>query len=69
MKIHNRDLWERTVASVPMGRLAEPAEIADGVLFLASDLARFVTGETLCVDGGLTAWSGLPKGIQRNVLD
>jgi meso-butanediol dehydrogenase/(S,S)-butanediol dehydrogenase/diacetyl reductase len=34
--------------------------IADAVLFLASDLARFVTGEALVVDGGLSAWSGLP---------
>jgi 3-oxoacyl-[acyl-carrier protein] reductase len=39
-------------AAMPIGRLAEPAEIAETVLFLASDAARFVTGATLDVNGG-----------------
>lgn len=39
-------------AVVPMGRLAEPAEIADAVLFLASPLSRWITGQTLRVSGG-----------------
>ncbi len=42
-------------ARTPMGRVAEPAEIAGPVLFLASDLASFITGQTLFVDGGWTA--------------
>jgi meso-butanediol dehydrogenase/(S,S)-butanediol dehydrogenase/diacetyl reductase len=54
------ELVQQTRDVVPMGRLAEPAEIADAVVFLASDLARFVTGTTLVVDGGLSAWTGLP---------
>jgi 3-oxoacyl-[acyl-carrier protein] reductase len=38
---------------IPMGRIGEPDEIADVVLFLASSAARYMTGQTLVVDGGL----------------
>ncbi|MEM7276139.1 MAG: SDR family oxidoreductase, partial [Actinomycetota bacterium] len=37
---------------IPMGRRAEPEDVADAVLFLASDEARFLTGVALDVDGG-----------------
>ena len=40
----------------PMGRLAEPKEIASAAVFLASDEASFITGETLVVDGGWLAY-------------
>jgi NAD(P)-dependent dehydrogenase (short-subunit alcohol dehydrogenase family) len=43
------------VSQVPLGRLATPDEIADAVLFIASDRARFITGQVLCVDGGYSA--------------
>ena len=39
---------------IPLGRIAEPEEVADVVVFLASDAARYVTGQELLVDGGLT---------------
>ena len=39
---------------IPLGRIGEPDEVADVVLFLASDAARYVTGQELVVDGGLT---------------
>jgi 3-oxoacyl-[acyl-carrier protein] reductase len=42
------------VANVPVGRMAQPYEIASAVCFLASDLANYVTGVVLPVDGGLT---------------
>ncbi|MEO7429832.1 MAG: SDR family oxidoreductase [Acidimicrobiales bacterium] len=51
-----RALWEpaeeRIAASMPLARLGEPVDIANAALYLASDLASWVTGHTLVVDGG-----------------
>lgn len=44
----------RIASGVPLGRLGEPADIAAAMLFLASDNAAYVTGQTLIVDGGAT---------------
>jgi 3-oxoacyl-[acyl-carrier protein] reductase len=45
-------LYNRIEASIPFGRLGTPDEVADVALFLASPLARWVTGQTIVVDGG-----------------
>jgi 3-oxoacyl-[acyl-carrier protein] reductase len=44
---------EKTLERVPLGRWAEPEEIAGSFAFLASDDAAYITGQVLCVDGGL----------------
>jgi NAD(P)-dependent dehydrogenase (short-subunit alcohol dehydrogenase family) len=46
------DAYERARAAVPLGELCEPEDIANAVLFLASERARFITGQTLLVNGG-----------------
>jgi 3-oxoacyl-[acyl-carrier protein] reductase len=38
---------------VPLGVVGQPDDVANGVLFLASDLARYITGHVLVIDGGL----------------
>lgn len=45
-------LYGRILAGIPFGRMGTPEEVADVALFLASPLARWVTGQTIAVDGG-----------------
>lgn len=49
---------DQVVARVPLGRLGEPVEIATSVAFLCSDLATYITGVVLPVDGGWLAFGG-----------
>ena len=48
------DVRERIIAMTPLGRLARPDDIAGGIALLVSDMAGFITGQCLHVDGGLT---------------
>lgn len=53
--LDNPELMARIAAMTPMGRLAEPEEVAAAILFLASPAAAMVTGHVLAVDGGFLA--------------
>ena len=57
----NPDMMAKFMDRSPLGRGAEPADIADVIAFLASDDARFVTGVNLPVDGGVSASNGQPR--------
>ncbi|HEX3736539.1 MAG TPA: SDR family NAD(P)-dependent oxidoreductase [Solirubrobacterales bacterium] len=51
----NEDFFRKTLDRIALGRWGAPEEIADGIVYLASDAARYVTGTTLFVDGGFLA--------------
>jgi NAD(P)-dependent dehydrogenase (short-subunit alcohol dehydrogenase family) len=56
---------QKNAENAPLRRVALPADIASAILFLTSDLSSYVTGQTLVVDGGVTAKFGwpMPEGV------
>ena len=48
-----KQIFEGWAADAPLQRLGEPAEVADTIVWLASDRASYVTGQTVLVDGGM----------------
>jgi 3-oxoacyl-[acyl-carrier protein] reductase len=54
LSVRSPEATRALTESIPLRRLGEPSEVADAILFLASDAARYVTGATLDVTGGLS---------------
>jgi NAD(P)-dependent dehydrogenase (short-subunit alcohol dehydrogenase family) len=52
--VQNEDFMKRFTERTPLGRYAQPDEIAGGAVYLSSDAAKFLTGHTLVIDGGMT---------------
>jgi NAD(P)-dependent dehydrogenase (short-subunit alcohol dehydrogenase family) len=53
--LSDADFYNTLVARIPLGRIAEPDDVRNAVLFLVSPASAFVTGQTLYLDGGITA--------------
>lgn len=51
----NPEHYDALLERIPMGRVGQPEELAQGMLYLASDESRYVTGAELVIDGGVTA--------------
>jgi len=49
------DFYSALVSRIPMGRVAETSDLAGIAIFLASDASRFITGQNIFVDGGVTS--------------
>lgn len=62
------DTAERVLASIPLGRFADPAEIAAVVSFLCSPASGYVSGATIAVDGGASAGGGPWAALQTDSL-
>ena len=55
MEAFSKETTEAVLAKIPVGFAADPIDIAYGMLFLAADESRFVTGTDIIIDGGYTA--------------
>jgi meso-butanediol dehydrogenase/(S,S)-butanediol dehydrogenase/diacetyl reductase len=62
---HEQERYNRTT---PLGRVGQPEDIADVVVFLCSDLARFITGQNIVVDGGMTLHGSGIDGILEQIF-
>jgi NAD(P)-dependent dehydrogenase (short-subunit alcohol dehydrogenase family) len=60
--VHNAQLAPQYLKSIPLGRFAQPSDIAECAAFLASDQASYITGQTIVIDGGQTL--GIPGSLE-----
>jgi NAD(P)-dependent dehydrogenase (short-subunit alcohol dehydrogenase family) len=57
--LESDDFRNSITTRTPLGRVGRPDDIADAIVFLLSQQARFITGTSLVVDGGLTSIGGI----------
>jgi NAD(P)-dependent dehydrogenase (short-subunit alcohol dehydrogenase family) len=65
---HGLNRRDAMIEKTPLARVGTPEDIADVVLFLCSDLARFITGQNIVIDGGMTLHGAGVDGILDQVL-
>ena len=65
--VQNEQLAPEYLKTIPLGRFAQPVDIANAALFLASDEAAYVTGQTIVIDGGQTL--GIPGDLEQAAQD
>jgi NAD(P)-dependent dehydrogenase (short-subunit alcohol dehydrogenase family) len=65
--VHNEQLAPEYLKTIPLGRFAQPVDVANCALFLASDEATYVTGQTIVIDGGQTL--GIPGDLEQAAED
>ena len=63
------DVVKRYGSTHPMGRIGQPVDIANAVLFHASDKASFMTGEYVCIDGGYNALGAWASAVGASMVD
>ena len=51
----NEETQEKILSNIPMGRFGTPEDVAEAVVFFASDGASYITGQVLTIDGGMIA--------------
>ena len=56
---------DELASRTPMGRMAKTVEIADSVVFLASEESKYIEGQTIVVDGGWTAYEYLESWLDK----
>jgi len=53
-RLRDREMYNTIVSSTPLGRVGNPEDIMGACVFLASAASSYITGQTLCIDGGRT---------------